>query len=176
MTTNTKEIIARNQRHLRSFFHASDYGTKTNAEAFVAEVKRHMRGGYGYTPYDVIYQMAWGGNFLVGTEEIVRYLKSLGLYDEERIYKFRNYRNDGPTELYASLLARDGAKLYDAYMAGKNPLAVKKKKTVKRNKVRANKMTPAKWKELETAEDRYLKAFERQRKAEWDIYENRYED
>lgn len=120
--------------------------------------------------------MAWGGNFLVGTEEIVRYLKSLGLYDEARIYKFRNYRNDGPTELYARLLARDGAKLYDAYIAGKNPLAVKKKKTVKRNKVRANKMTPAKWKELETAEDRYLKAFERQRKAEWDIYENRYED
>lgn len=131
MTTNTKAIISKNQKHIMSYFYAKDYGTRTKAEAFMSEVQHYMRGGYGSTPYHAIYQMAWNGNFLVGNYEIVQYLKSLGLTNEGRVMGFKNYRNEGPMELYASLLARDGAKLYDAYMAGKNPLAPKKK-TVRR--------------------------------------------
>lgn len=132
MTTNTKAIIAKNQKHIMSYFHAKDYGARTNAEAFMSEVQHYMRGGYGPYPYHAIYQMAWNGCFLVGNYDIIRYLKSIGLTDEGRIVGFKNYRNEGPMELYASLLARDGAKLYEAYKAGKNPLAPKKKKVVRK--------------------------------------------
>lgn len=132
MTTNTKAIITKNQKHIISYFHPSDYGTRTKAEAFMSEVQHYMRGGYGPTPYHAIYQMVWNGDFLVSDYDIIQYLKSLGLTDERRVVGFKNYRNEGPMELYASLLARDGAKLYGSYMAGMNPLAPKKKKVVRR--------------------------------------------
>ena len=138
MTTNTKDIILKNQKHIMSYFRASDFGTKTNGQAFVEQVDVYYKDmHYRYpTPYHAIYQMVYDGFFLIYNNDIIRYLKSIGLKDEKKIENFKNHRGYGPMELYASLLARDGDKLYRAYTEGKNPLAPKKKAVAKKKTVK----------------------------------------
>lgn len=106
--TYTKEIITKNQNHIKSFYKGNGGMT-----AFANEIE-------GDIPYSRIAEMVAGGTFLVYTSDVRAYLHRLGLKDDKKLDKFkwsyyrygRKHDMDGPFALYAALLARDGEKLY----------------------------------------------------------------
>ena len=116
--TYTKAIIVKNQNHIKRF-----YKGKGGMTAFVDEVE-HYSKSWRCSPYSVIAQLVNAPNFLWRTDDIYRYLHSLGLKDDKKIekYKFTFYcmggyeTYHGELGLYAALLARDGAKLYDDWV------------------------------------------------------------
>lgn len=142
MTTNTVAIIRKNQQHLMDWvweMMRGEAGVRTKADAFVKWVEWYIDEGHP-TPYSAIASRIAGGEFLIYTSDIRKYLHSLGLTDDYRLdgYTFRYYdygwdEMSGPMGLYMALLSRDGNNLYRSLKKGKNPLAVKKKKkTVRR--------------------------------------------
>lgn len=104
VNTNSKEIIEKNKRHI-----IKQMGGKT---VFFNEVSNYMKYQRGMTPYRAIYEMAQGGDFLIYNEDIRKYLHRLGLKDDEKLDKFRSPRGYGMAELYWSLMARDGERLF----------------------------------------------------------------
>lgn len=117
--TYTKEIITRNQNHIKSYFEGNGGMT-----AFVRQVDVYMDAPNRMTPYHAIANMAMDGYFLIYTTDVVKYLHRLGLTDDKKLDKFKwSYNSygvrhdiDGPMALYTALLARDGAKLYESWV------------------------------------------------------------
>ena len=140
MTTNTKAIITKNQKHLldRVWYQMSGEGVRSKAEAFVKWIELYKDRDHP-TAYSVINMRVSGGECLIYIDEIRKYLHSLGLKDDKKLdnfdYQYYDYgwqTMSGPTGLYMALLARDGDRLYRSLKAGKNPLAPKKKKVIRR--------------------------------------------
>lgn len=133
MTTNTKAIITANQKAILREFKGQ--GGATNFVKTVDYVRQAYAGRYGpLTPYKAIYEMYHSlGYGLIYNGPIRQYLHSIGLTDDRRLDR------DGGNDLfhiYASLMARDGAKLYDE-IKSKGVKAAKKKMT-KRTQSKTN--------------------------------------
>lgn len=138
-TTNSATIIRKNQRHLLDIVwnHMSGEGCRSKTEAFVKWIEWY-KDRYNPTAYSVIAGRLAGGDGLIYTSDIRKYLHSLGLVDDRRLdnYRFSYYAEGshdemtGPMGLYMALLSRDGQKLYNSLKKGKNPVA--KKKTVRK--------------------------------------------
>lgn len=130
MTTNTKAIIQANQKMI-----LKEFKGQGGATGFVKEVD-HIRqayaGRYGpLTPYKAIYEMYSSiGYGLVYNEPIRQYLHSIGLTDDKKLDRDGGYYI---FHIYASLMARDGAKLYESI----------KSKGVKATKKKVSKKVPA---------------------------------
>lgn len=143
MTTNTTEIIRKNQKHLMNrvwYIMSGEDGVKSKADAFVKYIEAYIEPYPGpSTASAVLNQRISGGEFLIYTDDIRKYLHSLGLKDDRKLDNFEygywdygKHTMTGPTGLYMALLSRDGDKLYRSLKNGKNPLAPAKKKTVKK--------------------------------------------
>lgn len=142
-TTNSVGIIRKNQKHILDVawrYTDREDKVKSKAEAFVKWIDAYKDRDHP-TAYSVITWRLSGGEGLIYTSEIRKYLHSLGLTDDRRLdnfnFKYWDYRwkeMDGPMGLYMALVARDGQKLYNSLKKGKNPVAPKKKKTVRKPK------------------------------------------
>lgn len=142
MSTNTATIIRKNQKHLMDhvwYIMSGEEGVKSKADAFVKYIDAYIEPYPGpSTAYAVLNARVSGGEFLIYTDDIRKYLHSLGLTDDRKLDNFKfeywdygKHEMTGPTGLYMALLARDGNKLYQSLKKGRNPLApAKKKKTV----------------------------------------------
>lgn len=115
--TYTKAIIVKNQNHIKNFYKGNGGMT-----AFAAEISHYSRS-WKCTPYAAIARLVTAPQFLWKTDDIYRYLHSLGLKDDRKIekYKFTFYCQGqetlhGELGLYAALLARDGSKLYEDWV------------------------------------------------------------
>lgn len=121
--TYTKAIIVKNQNHIKNQF--KGMGGMTAFVQMVDDYRRDVSWKGVMTPYSAIaYIVTIANEFLWRDEDIIRYLHSLGLTDDKRIMKYKwSYRyagdlieEDGPMALYASLMARDGEKLYESWV------------------------------------------------------------
>jgi len=101
MTTNNKEIIEKNKKHILKYYTRKSF--KSQVDYMI-----HPRCP---TPYHAIMEMARGGCFLVYNTDVVKYLtKTLGLPTHDA--RGREYDVSKSFDLYCHLLARDGEKLY----------------------------------------------------------------
>lgn len=99
--SNTKAIVLHNQNHM-----IRKAGGIRN---LFADAQAVMRSG---TPYQRFYKLAESGEFLIWTEDIRKYLKRLG-YTEDQLKRM------DVDKKYFSLMARDGARLYESRMKSK---------------------------------------------------------
>lgn len=128
MTTYTKAVIEADKKHI-----LNRYAT---ARTFYNDVLAHRRIYLDEYPrthpngYTLIKWMCINGfgEFLTTTSEMERYLaKTIPDYSPARMrYKNGNIRADKIINLYASLMARDGAKILDKidmdrFLDGKEP-------------------------------------------------------
>lgn len=81
-------------------------------EAFYDNVVNTMDGMRYATPYRAVYDIAQEGYFLIYNDDIRKYLHRLGLTDDKKLENFRSPRGKGMVELYWSLIARDGERLF----------------------------------------------------------------
>lgn len=96
--SNTRAIIQKNQNHMIRQA-GGIRNLMANAEAVLP------RG----TPYQRFYKLAESGEFLIYSQDIRAYLKRLG-YTEDQLKRM------DVDKKYFSLMARDGARLYEARM------------------------------------------------------------
>lgn len=115
--TYTKAIIVKNQNHIKNFYKGEGGTTE-----FVRQISGYSKS-WKCSPYSAIARLVESSQFLFYDADIYRYLHSLGLKDDKKIekYKFRYYCQGwnelyGAFGLYAALLARDGAKLYEDWV------------------------------------------------------------
>lgn len=102
MTTNTKEIIDKNKRHILNC-----YKGRGGAKAFMDMVEMGMRSGM--TPYNAILNyVCEAPDLLWKTADVENYLVSLG-FDRRRVER-EDYDS---WYYYKHLMARDGSKLYE---------------------------------------------------------------
>ena len=133
MTTNSKKIIDANKRHILNEFKGQ--GGTTSFVKNVDHVRQAYGGRYGpLIPYKAIYEMYYSlGYGLVYNGPIRQYLHSIGLTNDSILD-----RDDGNYlfHLYASLMARDGAKLYEDIKS--KGVKATKKKIVKKKQSKTN--------------------------------------
>lgn len=110
-----KRVITLNKQHILDCMSKRDFVDMVNAKLqlnYVVDYRQTPPRNVRPTVYNAIIEMVYDGDFLVYTTDIQDYLNNELQINPQR----KEYTGEKSTALYASLLARDGEKLYKALM------------------------------------------------------------
>lgn len=134
VSTTSKEVSLKIQAHVKNCMKGMG-GVSSLFKTMDSLMVRRPGYEYSVTPYAAAYKCVEGGLFLAYNTDIIAELHRWGLTDDKRINNYRALNgNVGPFDLYAHLMAREIAKMYE--QAKKPKKVVKKavrKTTARRN-------------------------------------------
>lgn len=107
-----KRVITLNKQHILDYMSKRDFIDTVNAKLqcnYVVDYRQTPPRNVCPTIYNAIIEMVYDGDFLVYTPDIQNYLNNELQINPQN----KEYTGEKSTALYASLLARDGEKLYN---------------------------------------------------------------
>lgn len=107
-----KRVITLNKQHILEYMSKRDFIDIVNAKLqcnYVTDYRQTPPSNVHPTVYNAIIEMVFDGDFLMYNEDIQDYLNNVLKINPQN----KEYTGERSTALYASLLARDGEKLYN---------------------------------------------------------------
>lgn len=107
-----KRVIELNKSHILQIMGANEFIDTVKSKMtcnYVTDFRQTPPRNVRPTVYNSIIEMVYDGDFLVYTPDIQHYLNNVLCINPQN----KEYTGEKSTALYASLLARDGEKLYN---------------------------------------------------------------
>lgn len=101
MRSNSKEVKTKIQKHILGFINPKDYGVRYKASALEKDVNA-VKFGRNATNYNAGRRLAQGGNFLIASDDIDKFIKSLNINP-----KNKKFSQEETQKLYEHLVGRE---------------------------------------------------------------------